>query len=152
MTGYTSIIDKCDYVKSDLASRMIIRKRQLYLRDYNPITDSVELSIAMFSILKKLLELVITIDTKGYVSIIFNLDAWENYIAGKFTGKEAAKNGWQNLVNHLPTNSIIISIDKYPKITDSELERNEVQKRSKARDFLSASYTRGSRLVGVITK
>ena len=131
-----SKIDKCDYVKSNSTSRMIIRKRQLYLRDYNPITDSVELSIAMFSRLKKLLELVITIDTKGYVSIIFNLNAWENYIAGKFTGKEAAKNGWQSLINHVPSNSIIISFDKYPKIANSELERNEIRNRSKARDFL----------------
>ena len=106
----------------------------------------------MISKLKNLLELVISIDAEGYVSIIFNLDAWENYLSGKFTGKQAAENGWQNLINHIPSNSIIISIDKYPKITDSELERNEVQKRSKARDFLSASYTRGSRLVGVITK
>ena len=114
---------------------MIIRKRQLYLRDYNPITDSVELSIAMISKLKNLLELVISIDAEGYVSIIFNLDAWENYLSGKFTGKQASENGWQNLINHVPSNSITISIDKYLKKTTSELERNEIQKRSKARDF-----------------
>ena len=130
-----STIDKCDYVRFDSSTRMIIRKRKLYLRDFNPITDSVELNIAMISKLKTLLELVITIDAKGYISIIFNLDAWENYIAGRFTGKEAAKNGWQNLINHYPTNSIIISIDKYPKLANSELGPDEIRDRIRARDL-----------------
>ena len=119
---------------------MIIRKRQLYLRDYNPITDSVDLKIAMFSKLKNLLELEITIDANGYVSVIFNLDAWDNYRAGKFTGEEAAKNGWQNLKNHVPTNSIMILIDKYPKSAKYELEADEIQRRIKAR-FISQTST-----------
>ena len=130
-----SKIDKCDYVKSPLTSKMIIRKRQLFLRDYNPITDSVVLSIAMFSKLKNLLELKITIDAKGYVSVMFNLDAWENYMAGKFAGEEAAKKGWKNLINHVPTNSITIVIDKYPENADLEFGTDEIQKRIKARDF-----------------
>ena len=130
-----SKIDKCDYVKSHLTSRMIIRKRQLFLRDYNPITDSVVLSIAMFSKLKNLLELKITIDAKGYVSVMFNLDAWENYMAGKFTGDQAAKRGWKNLINHVPSNSIMIAIDKYPKNVKAELGTDEIQKTTKARDF-----------------
>ena len=130
-----SKIDKCDYVKSPLTSRMIIRKRKLFLRDYNPITDSVVLSIAMFSKLKNLLELKITIDAKGYVSVMFNLDAWENYMAGKFTGEEAAKKGWKNLINHVPTNSITIVIDKYPENADTKFGTDEIQKRIKARDF-----------------
>ena len=130
-----SKIDKCDYVKSHLSSRIIIRQRQLYLRDYNPITDSVDLSIAMLSKLKTLLELEISFDAKGYVSIMFNLDAWDSYRAGEFTGEEASRKGWQNLINHVPTNSIMILIDKYPKSANSELEADEIQKRIKARDF-----------------
>ena len=130
-----SEIDKCDYVKYNVTSRMIIRKRQLYLRDYNPITDTVDLSIPIFSKLTNLLELKITIDAKGYVSVIFNLDAWDSYRAGKFTGDEAAKNGWQNLKNHVPTNSIVILIDKYPKKAKYELEADEIQRRIKARVF-----------------
>ena len=70
-----SKIDKCDYVKSHLASRTIFRKRLLYLRDYNSITDSVVVGIAMFSKLKNLLELEVTVDAKGYVSVMFDLDA-----------------------------------------------------------------------------
>ena len=131
-----SKIDKCHYVKSRISTaRMIIRKRHLYLRDYNPVTDSIELTIVMFSILKHLLELEITIDSKGYISVIFNLDSWNNYRAGKFTGEEAAKNGWQNLKNHVPTNSIVILIDKYPKKAKYELEADEIQRRIKARVF-----------------
>ena len=130
-----SKIDKCDYVKSHLSSRIIIRQRQLYLRDYNPITDSVDLSIAILSKLKTLLELEISFDAKGYVSIMFNLDAWDSYRAGEFTGEEASRKGWQNLINHVPTNSIMILIDKYPKSANSELEADEIQKRIKARDF-----------------
>lgn len=114
---------------------MIIRKRQLYLRDYNPITDSIDLSVAMFSTLKNLLELEATIDANGYVSVIFNLDAWDSYRAGKFTGEEAAKKGWQNLINHVPTNSITIFIDKYPKSAKYELGVDEIYNRIKARDF-----------------
>ena len=120
-------------------SRVIIRKGQLYLRDFNPITESVELNIVMFPRLKDLLELVVTIDAKGYVSIIFNLDAWENYMTGKFTGKNAAENGWKNLMNHIPTNSIMISIDKYPKTANSELEPHEIKRRIKAKDFFCES-------------
>ena len=113
LNGYMSKIDKCHYVKSRISTaRMIIRKRHLYLRDYNPVTDSIELTIVMFSILKHLLELEITIDSKGYISVIFNLDSWNNYRAGKFTGEEAAKNGWENLINHIPSNAILICIDK----------------------------------------
>ena len=130
-----SKIDKCDFVKSHLASRMIIRKRLLYLRDYDPIKDSIVLRIAMFSKLKNLLELKITIDAKGYVSVMFNLDAWENYMAGKFTGEEAAIKGWRNLIDHVPTNSIMIDIDKYPKNAKTELGRDEIQKRIKAKDL-----------------
>ena len=126
-----SKIDKCDFVKSNLTARMIIRKRQLYLRDYNPITDSVKLSIAMFSMLRNLLELALSIDANGYVSVMFNLDAWDDYRSGKFTGKEAEKKGWKNLINHVPTNSIMISIDKYPKSANSEVEPDEIQKRIK---------------------
>ena len=135
-----SKIDKCDYVKSPLTSRMIIRKRKLFLRDYNPITDSVVLSIAMFSKLKNLLELKITIDAKGYVSVMFNLDAWDDYRAGKFTGKEAEKKGWQNLINHVPTNSIMISIDKYPRSASSVVEPEVIQNRIKGREFLLEPY------------
>ena len=134
-----SKIDKCDYVKSHLTSRIIIRQRQLYLRDYNPITDSVDLSIAMLSKLKTLLELEISFDAKGYVSIMFNLDAWDSYRAGEFTGEEASRKGWQNLINHVPTNSIMILIDKYPKSANSELGADEIQKRIKARDFFDRS-------------
>ena len=130
-----SKIDKCDFVQSHSASRMIIRKRLLYLRDYNPIKDSVVLSIAMVSKLRNLLELEITIDGKGYISVMFNLDAWENYMAGKFTGDQAAKRGWKNLINHVPSNSIMIAIDKYPKNKKAELGTDEIQKRIKARDF-----------------
>ena len=130
-----SKIDKCDFVQSHSASRMIIRKRLLYLRDYNPIKDSVVLSIAMVSKLRNLLELEITIDGKGYISVMFNLDAWENYMAGKFTGDQAAKRGWKNLINHVPSNSIMIAIDKYPKNVKAELGTDEIQKRIKARDF-----------------
>ena len=130
-----SKIDKCVSVKNYSTSRMIIRRRHLYLRDYNPITDSVKLSTAMFSILKNLLELEVSIDAKGYVSIMFNLDAWENYMAGKFTGDEAAEKGWQNLINHVPSNSIMISIDKYPKSANSEVVPDVIQNRIKARDF-----------------
>ena len=132
-----SKIDKCDFVKSNLTARMIIRKRQLYLRDYNPITDSVKLSIAMFSMLKNLLDLVVSIDVNGYVSVMFNLDAWDDYRAGKFTGKQAEKKGWQNLINHVPTNSIMISIDKYPKSASSVVEPEVIQNRIKGRDLLS---------------
>ena len=128
-------IDKCDYVESHLASRTIIRKRLLYLRDYNPIKDSIVLRIAMFSKLKNLLELEVTIDAKGYVSVMFDLDAWENYMIGKFTGDETAKKGWTYLINHVPKNSIMIAIDKYPKNVKAELGRDEIQKRIKARDF-----------------
>ena len=135
MNGYISKIDKYDFVKSHLASRMIIRKRILYLRDYNAMTDSIVVSIAMFPKLKNLLELEVTIDAKGYVSVMFNLDVWENYMAGKFTGDEAAKRGWQNLINHVPSNSIMISIDKYPKSANSEILPDDIQKRIKARDF-----------------
>ena len=131
-----SKIDKCDYVKSHLTSRMIIRQRQLYLRDYNPTMDSVVLSIAMFSKLKNLLELRITIDANGYVSVMFNLDAWDNYQAGKFTGEEAAIKGWRNLIDHVPTNSIMIVIDKYPKNSHLTLEAKEMQKRLKVKDFI----------------
>ena len=130
-----SKIDKCDFVKSHLASRMIIRKRLLYLRDYNPIKDSVVLSIAMVSKLRNLLELEITIDGKGYISVMFNLDAWENYMAGKFTGDQAAKRGWKNLINHVPSNSIMIAIDKYPKNVKAELGTDEIKKSIKARDL-----------------
>ena len=136
LNGYMSKIDKCDFVKSNLTARMIIRKRQLYLRDYNPIMDSVKLSIAMFSMLKNLLALVVSIDVNGYVSVMFNLDAWDDYRAGKFTGKEAEKKGWQNLINHVPTNSIMISIDKYPKSANSEVEPDEIQNRIKGGDLL----------------
>ena len=140
LNGYMSKIDKCHYVKSRSASsRMIIRKRQLYLRDYNPVTDSVELSIVMISILKHLLELEITIDSKGYVSLVFNLDSWNNYRAGKFTGKEAAKKGWQNLINHVPSNAIVICINKYPKNANSKLGQNEIQNRIKVKDFYNNS-------------
>ena len=131
-----SKIDKCDYVKSHLTSRMIIRQRQLYLRDYYPTMDSVVLSIAMFSKLKNLLELRITIDANGYVSVMFNLDAWDNYQAGKFTGEEAAIKGWRNLIDHVPTNSIMIVIDKYPKNSHLTLEAKEMQKRLKVKDFI----------------
>ena len=130
-----SKIDKCDFVKSHLASRMIIRKRLLYLRDYDPIKDSVVLSIAMFSKLKNLLELEVTIDAKGYVSVMFDLDAWENYMIGKFTGDEAAKKGWTYLINHVPTNSIMIAIDKYPTNAEEELGTDEIQNRIKAKDL-----------------
>lgn len=148
-----SKIDKCDFVKSNLTARMIIRKRQLYLRDYNPLNDSVKLSIAMFSMLKNLLDLVVSIDVNGYVSVMFNLDAWDDYRAGKLTGKEAEKKGWQNLIDHNPTNSIMISIDKYPKRANSEVEPDEIQKRIKVRGFLpifsifqsSRNYRVGSR-------
>ena len=92
----------------------------------------------MFSKLKNLLELEITIDANGYVSVIFNLDAWDSYRAGKFTGEEAAKNGWQNLKNHVPTNSIVIFIDKYPKKAKYEVELDEIQNRIKARDICFA--------------
>ena len=63
-----SKIDKCDFINSNVTARMIIRKRQLYLRDYNPITDTVKISIAMFSMLKNLLGLSINLDANGYVS------------------------------------------------------------------------------------
>ena len=63
-----SKIDKCDFINSNSTSRMIVRKRQLYLRDYNPITDTVKISIAMFSMLKNLLGLNINLDANGYVS------------------------------------------------------------------------------------
>ena len=130
-----SKIDKCDFVKSHLASRMIIRKRLLYLRDYNAMTDSIVLSIAMVSKLRNLLELEVTIDAEGYVSVMFDLDAWENYMTGKFTGDQAAKKGWKYLINHVPTNSIMIDIDKYPKNAKAELGRDEIQKRIKAGDL-----------------
>ena len=130
-----SKIDKCDYVKSHLASRTIIRKRLLYLRDFNSITDSVVLRIAMVSKLRNSLELEITKDGKGYISVMFNLDAWESYMAGKFTGDEAAKRGWKNLINHVPSNSIMIAIDKYPKNVKAKLGTDEIQKRIKARYF-----------------
>lgn len=139
LNGYMSQIDKCNFVKINATSRVIIRKGQLYLRDFNRITESVELNIVMFPRLKNLLELVVTIDAKGYVSIIFNLDAWENYMTGKFTGKNAAENGWKNLINHIPTNSIMISIDKYPKTANSELEPHEIKRRIKAKDFFCES-------------
>ena len=153
-----SRIDKFDYVKGPLISRMIIRRRQLYLRDYNPIKDTVKLSIAMFSMLKNLLELEVTIDGNGYVSVMFNLDAWDNYRAGKFTGKEAAKKGWRNLINHVPTNSIMISIDKYPKSSNAEIEPDEIQNRIKARIFFWTTMIKCvyppliSRLIPGITK
>ena len=128
-------IDKCDYVKSHLASRTIIRKRLLYLRDYDPIKDSIVLRIAMFSKLKNLLELEVTIDAKGYVSVMFDLDAWENYMTGKFTGHEATKKGWHNLINHVPTNSIMLAIDKYPANAKAEFGTDEIQNRIKAKDL-----------------
>ena len=89
----------------------------------------------MFSKLKNLLELEIKIDSKGYVSVMFDLDAWENYMAGKFTGDEAAKEGWTNLINHVPSNSIMIAIDKYPENAKAEFGRDEIQNRIKATDF-----------------
>ena len=89
----------------------------------------------MFSKLKNLLELEIKIDSKGYVSVMFDLDAWENYMAGKFTGDEAAKKGWKNLINHVPSNSIMIAIDKYPKHTKVELGTDEIQNRIKAKEL-----------------
>ena len=130
-----SKIDKHDFVKSHLASRMIIRKRILYLRDYNAMTDSIVLRIAMFSKLRNLLELKVTVDAEGYVSVMFDLDAWENYLTGKFTGDEAAKKGWHNLINHVPTNSIMLAIDKYPTNAKEELGKDEIQNRLKAKDF-----------------
>ena len=89
----------------------------------------------MFSKLKNLLELEIKIDSKGYVSVMFDLDAWENYMAGKFTGDQAAKEGWTNLINHVPSNSIMIAIDKYPKHTKVELGTDEIQNRIKAKEL-----------------
>ena len=62
------------------------------------------------------------------------MDAWDDYRAGKFTGEKAAEKGWQNLINHVPVNSIMISIDKYPKSANIELEPEEIQNRIKARD------------------
>ena len=89
----------------------------------------------MFSKLKNLLELEIKIDSKGYVSVMFDLDAWENYMIGKFTGDEAAKKGWTYLINHVPTNSIMIAIDKYPTNAKEELGTDEIQNRIKAKDL-----------------
>ena len=89
----------------------------------------------MFSKLKNLLELEIKIDSKGYVSVMFDLDAWENYMAGKFTGDQAAKEGWTNLINHVPSNSIMIAIDKYPKYKKVELGTDEIQNRIKAKEL-----------------
>ena len=66
--------------------------------------------------------------------VILNLDAWDEYRAGNFTGEKAAKKGWSNLINHVPGNSIMISIDKYPKSASSELEPEEIQNRIKVRD------------------
>ena len=63
-----SKIDKCDFISSNVTSRMIIRKRQLYMRDYNPLTDTIKVSLAMFSMLKNLLGLSINMDANGYVS------------------------------------------------------------------------------------
>ena len=131
-----SEIDICDYVISNLTARMIVRNRQLFLRNYNPITDFVKLDIAMFSTLINLLALVVSIDINGYVSIVFNLDAWHHYRAGQYTGVNAANKGWQNLINHVPKNSIMILIDKYPKIAYSKLGEDEIQKRIKERDSL----------------
>ena len=89
----------------------------------------------MFSKLKNLLELEIKIDAKGYISLMFDLDAWENYMAGKFTGDHAAKKGWNNLINHVPSNSIMIAIDKYPKNTKVKLGRDDIQNRIKAKEL-----------------
>ena len=68
MNGYMSKIDKCDFISSNVTSRMIIRKRELYMRDYNPLTDTIKVSLAMFSMLKNLLGLSINMDANGYVS------------------------------------------------------------------------------------
>ena len=76
-------------------------------------------------------------------SVILNLDAWDEYRAGNFTGEKAAKKGWSNLINHVPGNSIMISIDKYPKSASAELEPEEIQNRIKARDLkLSLTATK----------
>ena len=69
------------------------------------------------------------------MSVVLNLDAWDAYRAGNFTGEKAAKKGWSNLISHVPGNSIMISIDKYPKSANSELGAEEIQNRIKARDL-----------------
>ena len=79
----------------------------------------------------QLLDIDVKVDSVGFLSVRFNLDRWEEFMAGNFTGENAAAKegkGWAELVKLKPTvDAIMIQVNKYPKaakaVGDDEIER-----------------------------
>ena len=82
--------------------------------------------------LVQLLDIDVKVDPLfGFLSVRFNLDRWEEFMAGNFTGENAAAKegkGWAELAKFKPRDdAIMIQVSKYPKAAkadgDDEIER-----------------------------
>ena len=90
----------------------------------------------MQPMLIKLLDLSVSVDKYGYLAVKFNLDQWEKFIAGDFTGVNAAgkTDAWKALENMKPSDdAIMIEVNKYPKAAKAQFTRTEIEEKIKAR-------------------
>ena len=86
--------------------------------------------------LVQLLGVDVKVDSNGFVSVKFNLDKWEEYIAGKFTGENAEKKGWLELAKEKPSDgAIMIQVNKYPKTAKAEYSADQIKQMIKVRVF-----------------
>ena len=86
--------------------------------------------------LAKQLDVSVSVDKYGYLAVKFNLDQWEKFMAGDFTGDNAAKKGgsWDALKNKKPSDDIIrIEVKKYPKAAKAQYTRTEIEEKIQAR-------------------
>ena len=87
--------------------------------------------------LTKLLDITVSVDNYGYMAVKFNLDRWEDFIAGKFTGENAKGKptpGWRDLEYVKPSDdAIFIEIRKYPKAAKEKYTAEQIDKRIKVR-------------------
>ena len=95
----------------------------------------------MYSMLVQLLGVDVKVDSNGFVSVKFNLDKWEEYIAGKFTGENAEKKGWLELAKEKPSDgAIMIQVNKYPKTAKAEYSADQIKQMIKVRVFLFSCF------------
>ena len=87
--------------------------------------------------LVQLLGVDVKVDSNGFVSVRFNLDKWEEYIAGKFTGENAEQKGWLELAKEKPSDgAIMIQVNKYPKSAKAGYSADQIKQMIKVWVFI----------------